>query len=472
MRTGSAPARLGRMPRRVCQPGQMPGARTDPSGGSTARPLWLTALWSGIAPVVVGGVAAIVAVAICWLPASGASGNASSAVRGGLLTFLAALHGGITVDGVPASFLPLGLLLLVGAITWRAGSALAAAADGSAGNDDLRGLARIGLLQLGAFATGCAVLAAFARLGTSHVSVPSAFVAGALVFALFGGVAFVRGGALGDTLADRLPPSAPVVARVAATITMIYLVAGAVLVAASLAVHHARVEQLSGQVGGGWSGVPVLLLGLLAAPNAAVAGASYLAGPGFTVGADNAVALGTPAHGTLPAFPLLGALPAGPGSTSGLVWLLAVLTPALAGIAVAALARRTRGWAARLREAAAGVLAAAVVGALLAWQSGGGIGAGRLHSVGPSPLRFGLALFGATALAAAVMLVLGAGLDAVRSHVGDLEPDLDADADDAAADGRAGRATGVDDPEPRTIDLLRAAFSAPKDDRKSDKLAG
>src|SRR5689334_2309603 len=115
------PARLGRLGRRICQPGQMPGARTDPSGAATARPLWLTALWSGIAPVVVGAVVSIVAVAICWLPASGASGNANSAIRGGLLTFLAALHGGITVDGVPTSFLPLGLLLLVGAVSWRAG---------------------------------------------------------------------------------------------------------------------------------------------------------------------------------------------------------------------------------------------------------------------------------------------------------------------------------------------------------------
>ncbi|HEV7204035.1 MAG TPA: DUF6350 family protein [Jatrophihabitans sp.] len=457
----------------------MPGPRTDPSGRSTARPLWLTALWSGIAPVVVGAVGAIVAVAICWLPASGASGNAGSAVRGGLLTFLAALHGGITVDGVATSFLPLGLLLLVGAITWRAGSALAAASDsavdsdsdpGAGAGDGLRRSIRLGLLQLLAFAVGCALLAGVARLGTSGVSVPSAFVAGAVVFALFGGVAFVRGGALGDALVDRLPAAAPVVARIAAAITLVYLVAGAALVAGSLIVHHARVGQLTGQVGGGWSTLPVLLLALLAAPNAAIAGASYLAGPGFAVGADNAVALGTPAHGTVPAFPLLGALPSGPGGAPTLVWLLAVATPVGAGIVVAVIARRSPGWGARMGDAAAGVVAAAVVGALLAWQSGGGIGAGRLHSLGPSPLRFGLAVLGATALAAAVSLALSAGVDAVRGRQADT--DLDTGFDTRTDDGVAGHETEDVTREPRTIDLLRAAFTAPEDDGKSDKLAG
>ena len=47
---------------------------------------------------------------------------------------------------------------------------------------------------------------------------------------------------------------------------------GALLVAGSLVVRHTRVTELSSQVGGGWAGVPILALGVMAAPNAVVAG--------------------------------------------------------------------------------------------------------------------------------------------------------------------------------------------------------
>ena len=42
------------------------------------------------------------AVAVCWLPVSGTSGHPKSAIHAGLLTFLASVHGGITVDGTAA----------------------------------------------------------------------------------------------------------------------------------------------------------------------------------------------------------------------------------------------------------------------------------------------------------------------------------------------------------------------------------
>src|SRR5690348_7649147 len=82
------------------------------------RSLWLAAIWTGVGAALVCTIVAIVSVAICWLPVSGSSGRSMSAAHAGVLTFLAALHGGVTVDGVPAQFIPLGMTLIVAAVAW------------------------------------------------------------------------------------------------------------------------------------------------------------------------------------------------------------------------------------------------------------------------------------------------------------------------------------------------------------------
>ena len=175
------------------------------------------------------------------------------------------------------------------------------------------------------------------------------------------------------------------------------------LVAASLAVHHHQVEALSREVGGGWSGAPVLLLGVLAAPNAVIAGAGYLAGPGFAVGVGNGVTVGGAAHGTLPAFPLLGALPSGSGASAP-AWALVVATPLLAGAALFLLARRAGGPRQHWPVAGAGAAGAGAIGILLGWQGGGAIGAGRLAEFGASPWQLGLAFALETGVVAAAAL--------------------------------------------------------------------
>jgi hypothetical protein len=283
---------------------------------AAARSLWLSAAWTGAGAALVAAVTAIVVVAICWLPAANGSGSGASAIRAGILTFLAALHGGITVDGLPSAFVPLGMTVLVGVIAWRAGRGLADAA-GELGEAARLPLVQAGALQTIAFAAVCGVAAKFSTLGTSHVSVFAATLAGLLLFALTGGVSFVRSSALADEVAEWTPYWVGPALRAACAGLLVYLGAGALLVAGSLVVHRERVEALSGQLGGGWSGVPILLLGALAAPNAAIAGASYLAGPGFAVGSGSAVGLGSTVHGTLPAFPVLGAVPSGPGDRRG-----------------------------------------------------------------------------------------------------------------------------------------------------------
>jgi hypothetical protein len=348
---------------------------------------------------VVGAIIAIAVVAVLWLPASGGSGNSGSAIHAGVLTFLAALHGGVTVDGLPAAFVPLGMTLAVAGIAWRAGSGLADAAEQLAERRSAA-LVRAGILQTATFAVTCGVAAQFATLGTSRVSALAATVAGLLLFTVSGGVAFVRSSALREDVSAWLPAWVGTALRAAAAAVAVYLAAGALLVTASLVLHHQRVETLSHHVGGGWSGVPILLLGALAAPNAAIAGAAYLAGPGFALGSGSAVYVGSTVHGTLPAFPILGAVPSGPATTPA--WLLVGATPFVAGACAARVAGAgTSGeWRGALRNVGVAAVFVALAGFVLAWQGGGSIGSGRLSAFGASPWKFGLSAAGAVTVVA------------------------------------------------------------------------
>jgi hypothetical protein len=419
---------------------------------AAGRSLWLAAVWTGVGAAAVCATLAIVAVAVCWLPVSGASGHSRSAIHAGLLTFLAALHGGVTIDGTPAVFLPLGMMIIVGLTAWRAGSGLADAANSLDEGDPMR-LWLAAAAQTASFMIACLAAVPFAALGTSDAPFVGVGLASLALFALTGGVAFVRSSALADVVAERIPASAGPVLRAAAAGVACYLGLGALLVAGSLVVHADRVEALSHQVGGGWGSVPILLLGVLAAPNAVIAGTAYLAGPGFAVGAGGtASALGT-AHGVLPAFPLLGAMPEGHGAT-GPVWWLIALTPLGAGFALARLAGRAESWPARLGIAAAAAGTAGAIMFVLAWQGGGGIGAGRLHTVGASPWRLGLFVAGALAGVACTTLCLALGWQRLRAASEDGEwaaPDearhlvmMAGDDEDASAvkPNRAGKLAG------------------------------
>lgn len=414
----------------------MPAGPTDDDArrsvvpSAAARSLWIASIWTGVGAALVAAVIAIVAVAICWLPAAGQAGSAGSAVRAGLITFLSATRGGVSVDGLDSAFLPLGLTLALAALAWRAGSGLADAADALDERDPAR-LARAAALQASAFAVACAALAAASPLGSSSVPPIGAFVGGLVLFAVTGGTAFVRETPLRETCAATVPEWLAPAARVVVAVLAVYLAAGALLVAGSLMVHHPEVERLSREVGGGWSGVPVLLLGLLAAPNAAIAGAAYLAGPGFSVGDGTHIALGSTPRGTLPSFPILAAIPHGPAGW--VAWVLAVLTPLVAGAYAAALARRTADpWATLGR----GALGAACGGLVLAWQGGGAIGSGRLHAVGASPWQLGLALGAGAGVAGALVLGLQTVGDALRDR-------QDANPQYVPLAGTGARVTGV-----------------------------
>lgn len=379
---------------------------------AAGRSLWRAAVWTGMGAAVVCAVLAIVVVAICWLPVSGSTGRTHSAIHAGLLTFLAAVHGGVTVDGTAGFFLPLGMLLAAGLTAWRAGAGLADAAAAIGETDPAR-LALAGLTQAASFAIACLIAVPLATLGTSSAPFLTVGAAALLLFAVAGGTALICYSPLSDWCLERIPAEVRRGARAAVAVLAVYTAAGALLVAAALAVHHGRVEELSHQVGGGWGGVPVLLLGVLAAPNAVIAGIGYLAGTGFAVGTQTTVSPFSTAHGTLPAFPILGGLPAGHGADPA-AWLLVAVTPLVAGLVLARLVCHADGWTARLRVAASAIGFLALALAVLAWQGGGSIGAGSLSAVGASPWQLGMAVAAAVSAVAAGAL----GSVALRERLG------------------------------------------------------
>ena len=391
----------------------MAPTRTRPT--TVARSLWLTATWTGFGAAVVCAVLSIVAVAICWLPVSGSGGHTISAIRAGLLTFLAALHGGITIDGTAAQFVPLGMTLIVMYTAWRAGSGLA---DAASDVDDPVRLLQAGAVQAGSFTVACLVAVPFAHLGTSSVPLLGVGAGALILFTATGGIAFIRGTALGPLVGSHVPELARRGARVAAAALATYLAAGALLVAASLVWHHRDVTSLSAQVGDGWGGVPVLLLGVLAAPNAVIAGSSYLLGPGFAVGSGASVSAFTTAHGVVPAFPILGALPRGHGATWP-AWSLMAATALAVSVVTARTAWRSATWRGRFLDLTAAAAVAGVAMAVLAWQGGGAIGDGRLHVVGASPWLTALLLSGELAVLGALGLGVAALARRVRRPAGD-----------------------------------------------------
>jgi hypothetical protein len=170
---------------------------------------------------------------------------------------------------------------------------------------------------------------------------------------------------------------------------------GAVLAAASLAVHLPEVRAASDALAPGLGGAALLLLAQLAyVPNAIIWAVAYTLGPGFAFGAGTVVTPTGSVLGAVPAFPMLAALPAGP-RPEGPAWVpvLVLAMPYLAGLFAGVVTVRITPTpvleAAPLWGFAAGAAAGSLAG-LAAAFSGGPLGDGRLAAVGPSGFQVGL----------------------------------------------------------------------------------
>jgi hypothetical protein len=375
---------------------------TRPPRGTTAPAPARQPLEAGITAaawsVGAGLIAIAVPVLLVWAADARTGAGAGEAMRTAGQAWLVAHGVSLRVPAGTLGLAPLGLVLLPLALLVRAG--------GHTARECRVVRLREALVLAGAVAAPYAVLSAVvAALSRTAAVQPVAWQA-LLGGLLVGGT----GSLLGAMRAAHLWPTVPPLVgeravRLAVGTTAalgVLLGAGALLTAVSLLLHLGRARDLTASTApGAVGGVALLVLGLLLVPNAAVWGASWLAGPGFAVGVGTSVGpLGTDL-GPVPALPLLAALPGPiPLAVGALALLVPVAGGALAGLFVV---RRLSApsWTDACREAALVGPCAGVVAALGCWLAGGPAGGARLTEVGPSPWQVGLAVAAEVAVGAA-----------------------------------------------------------------------
>ncbi|MCW2528507.1 MAG: hypothetical protein JWM76_3367 [Pseudonocardiales bacterium] len=346
----------------------------------------LAALWTGFSAAAIGCFIAVAGALLSWIPDAGATGSSGSTVRAGVLTFLAAQHGGTRLNGQTLHFVPLGLTFIAVWLCWRGGRVLQLLPVARTDQRERR-IFGLALAQVGAYGLTCAVLTHFSVIGTSSVPTLGAVVGAGAVGAVGFGSAAVMCTPIGAERWIALPPVLRSGLRGAAGGTAVFIAGGALLAAGATAVRAGRFLELSRGLGRGLSGLPIAALDLLSAPNAILAGSSYLAGPGFAVGVHSTYAPRGGTAGLVPAFPVLAGLPSG-SRASSLVLALMALTIVGSAAATALLVRRsapTSGWLAMLGGCLlAGVFTGFGLGLLIA-LAGGNLGSDNLRAVGASP---------------------------------------------------------------------------------------
>jgi Family of unknown function (DUF6350) len=355
--------------------------------------------------MVSGAVAAIAAAAaglavltllvlIGWIAAPHDGLGLTGVLRTAAMLWLIGHHVGFALHGAGRiGMLPLGLVLLPGALLWRAGRWVVRAG----GVTRLRHVGSAALALAVPYALVAWALALASRSAQAAPSAIQALICGFLLALIAGGLGGARAMAPWPKLTALLPdrPRSIIIGLIGAL--SVLAVAGAVLAGASLATHLGQYDELSNSLAPGAIGSLLLLVTQLAyVPNAIVWAISFTLGPGFAFGTGTVVAPTGAALGQLPAFPLLAALPQGGAlHNAAPVWLtVAVLAlPYLAGIAAGLLLVRAAPTpsleAAPMWGLACGAGAGAVLGVLAAF-SGGPLGNGRLAAVGPSGWQVGL----------------------------------------------------------------------------------
>ena len=346
----------------------------------------LAGLRAALVAGLLGLLVVVVPVLALWAVDERAGAGLADAVRTGAQLWLVAHGASLEVPGGAYGLTPLGLLAVPGWLLLRAGRA-----PGSGSPDPDRPDPR-GLLQhAAAVAVPYATLTGTVALLSATDAVAATLVSAVLSPLLLAGTAVIVGGRarLRAAPAYLLGLMRPVLVATAALVG-----AGALLAGASLAVHLPRAAELAGSSEPGVvGGLGLLLAGLALVPNAVLWGASWLAGPGFAVGAGTAVGPFGHELGPVPALPLLAALPG--GGLPGWVGVLVLAVPVTAGLLAGLLVHRTEPDASAMRTACRSALVGAVTGAVwavLAWGSGGPVGGERLAQVGPDPGSVGVAV--------------------------------------------------------------------------------
>jgi hypothetical protein len=364
--------------------------------------------------VTASGVAVLALLALIgWIAAPHEGVGLPAVLRISAALWLVSQHVGFTFRGAGRiGLLPLGLVLLPGALLWRAGRWVVRAAQ-------VRRLRHVGSAAVAlavpyALLTGALALASRSALETSSLLQSVAW--GLLLALAAGGLGGARALAPWPQLVRLLParPRSVVVGVAGALATLAG--AGALIGGVCLAVHIHEAATLERDLAPGAIGTVLLcLLELAYLPNAVVWAIAFALGPGFAFGSGTVVAPTGSALAQLPAFPILAALPPGlHGAVPGWIEPTVLAVPYLAGVlggvllvrAAPALGLDT----APLLGLACGAASGVLLG-LLAAVSGGPLGDGRLAAVGPSAWQVGVV----SALEIGVGAALTAGLANYRA---------------------------------------------------------
>jgi hypothetical protein len=347
-------------------------------------------------------------VVIGWIAAPHPRLGLIGAVRTASVLWLVGHHVAVQVKGAGRiGMLPLGLVLVPGAMLWCAGRWVVR-------GKDVTGPRQVTSAALGV-AVPYAVIAGFvaivSRSALATASIPQALIAGfavAFVATWFGAVrAATSWRTLGALMSGR---SRSILVGAAGSMAVLGA-AGMLATAVALANHERQFAAVYGLLGPGLVGAALLLLAQLAyLPNAVLWAIAYMLGPGFAVGSGTVVAPTGSVLGPMPAFPLLAALPtASHGSGPGLLVGAMLATPYLAGVIGGLLAVRLVPQVtidgAAIRGFCGGALCGIVLGVLAAF-AGGPLGHGRLSAVGPSAWQ--VAAVGALELGISAAVTAGA----------------------------------------------------------------
>ena len=362
---------------------------------------WLAGL-AGAALGLLGLLALLVAVLVVQAldPDGGLSTGASAAVAGRLWLLA---HGGSVV--LPSGPLVLAPLLLTAAVVGGLSGAGRWVARTGAVEGWLPALGAAGVLA-GVHTFLVAAVGSLLAVTTGGVGVGRAVGGAAVLGVLAAGWGTAREAGLVGAALERLPGGVRPVLRGAAAGALTALGLCNAVVAVAVAADAEGYAALSSSLGSAGAGaVGALALGLLLLPNAALAVLGLAAGPGFAVGTGTLVSVGGVALDSVPALPLLAALP--DTQAVPLLAFASQVVPAAAGLIAGGAVGRLLpdGSGGSLVAGVWGLLAGGLLGVLAAvgtWAAGGALGDGALSVVGAPPVATGLAFAAQAGLAAAV----------------------------------------------------------------------
>jgi Family of unknown function (DUF6350) len=369
----------------LARPEKTEAASTPPASGSTGHPSVASTMARGLLAAgwtAAMGILLLVAVSVAgWFAAD--TGSFGDAIRVGGLAWLVSNGGGLQLRSAAVTLVPLGAVLVVGAVLYRAGRWVGSRVMAASWQELAAG---IGSLAAG-YAAAAAIVTTATRLPGASVSATRVVAGTCLLGAIFGGLGVLSGAARLSGLVARLPEEVRAACTGGLAGVLGLTSASAALFTISLVRHFPVAVTVAEKMHAGVVGGAIAtLVGLALVPNAVLFAGAFLAGPGFALGTGTVVAPGDVSTGPVPGFPLLAAVP----RSAGEPWLdvMLLIVPVLAGAGAGLLAVRrfpVRALdAAAIRGALAGLAAGGGFG-LLALLSAGSVGPGRMQQVGPAP---------------------------------------------------------------------------------------